>query len=163
MRDYKIIVGDLVRADTDFIVHQVNCKGAMNSGVAKAIRNKYPKVYDEYRKSYEKHINYSGETSHMLGIAQFVPIYDSNNPKKPFYCINMFSQNDYGYNGGQYTSIAAMLVALKEINEKCAGYTVAFPWKVGCVRGGADWDEVLPLICETLTDVKEIVFYKLEE
>ena len=39
--------------------------------------------------------------------------------------------------------------------------TVAFPWMIACVRGGANWDEVLPMILEELTDVKEIYFYKL--
>lgn len=162
MREYKIISGNLLNADVDFIAHQVNCKGVMGSGVAKAIKERYPRVYSEYRAFYEKFISYSSETSHMLGKVQFIPIYDSYNPKKPFYCVNMFTQNGYGYNGKQYTSIAAMRIALQEINNQCKGYTVGFPWMVGCVRGGADWNEVLPLICETLTDVKEILFYKLE-
>ena len=41
MREYKLINGDLLNANTDFICHQVNCQGKMNSGVAKAIRNKW--------------------------------------------------------------------------------------------------------------------------
>ena len=35
----KIIDGDLLTSNTDIIAHQVNCKGAFNSGVAKAIRD----------------------------------------------------------------------------------------------------------------------------
>lgn len=34
----KIIDGDLLASKTDIIAHQVNCKGAFNSGVARAIR-----------------------------------------------------------------------------------------------------------------------------
>ena len=34
------------------IVHGVNCQGKMNSGVAKAIREAFPVVYEEYMKLY---------------------------------------------------------------------------------------------------------------
>lgn len=42
----KFIEGNLLDSTTDIICHQVNCQGKMSSGVAKAIREKYPKVYD---------------------------------------------------------------------------------------------------------------------
>ena len=38
----KIIEGNIVDAQTDYIIHQVNCQGEMNTGVAKALRD-----YDE--------------------------------------------------------------------------------------------------------------------
>ena len=41
----KIIDGDLLTSNTDIIAHQVNCKGAFNSGVAKAIRDYDAQVY----------------------------------------------------------------------------------------------------------------------
>ena len=47
MIKYKI--GDLLTAPQKCIAHQVNCQGVMGSGVAKAIRNEYPKVYKEYK------------------------------------------------------------------------------------------------------------------
>lgn len=42
----KIIDGDLFSSNADVIAHQVNCSSAMNSGIAKQIRNKYPEVYN---------------------------------------------------------------------------------------------------------------------
>ena len=44
----KIIDGDLLTSNTDIIAHQVNCKGAFNSGVAKAIRDYDAQVYKDY-------------------------------------------------------------------------------------------------------------------
>lgn len=44
----KIIDGDLLTSNTDIIAHQVNCKGAFNSGVAKAIRDYDVQVYKDY-------------------------------------------------------------------------------------------------------------------
>lgn len=46
----KIVKGDILQASEDIIGHQVNCQGVMGAGLAKQIRNKYPHVYDEYRK-----------------------------------------------------------------------------------------------------------------
>lgn len=154
MRDYTLINGDLLDADADYICHQVNCQGKMKSGVAKAIREKWSCVYDAYYTEYLKH-KYNSE---LLGLIQSVNL---NNTKNPHYCINMFAQNNYGYDGKQYTSLEAFRECLEKINKMCKDKVVAFPWLIGCVRGGADWNVVLPMICEVLTDVKEIKFYKL--
>mgnify|MGYP002508800364 CR=1 FL=1 len=42
--NYKIVNGNLLDATEAMICHQVNCQGAMNSGVAKGIRNKYSHI-----------------------------------------------------------------------------------------------------------------------
>jgi O-acetyl-ADP-ribose deacetylase (regulator of RNase III) len=44
----KTIVGDLLSETTGIIVHGCNAQGAMNSGIAKQIRTKYPQVYRDY-------------------------------------------------------------------------------------------------------------------
>ena len=44
----KYQIGNLLTAPQKCIAHQVNCQGVMGSGVAKAIKNEYPKVYKEY-------------------------------------------------------------------------------------------------------------------
>lgn len=160
MRDYKLIEGNLLDAEVEFICHQVNCQGKMASGVAKAIRNKYPEVYRYYRFMYEE---VTGRGQSLLGQAQYVPIYKADKVKKPYYCINMFAQDNYGYDGKQYTSLDAFRNCLRQINMWAKDKDVAFPWMIACVRGGANWNEVLPMILETLTDVKEIYFYKLGE
>jgi hypothetical protein len=40
----KIVKGDLLKSDCQYIAHGVNCQGVMNSGIAKQIRDKYPEV-----------------------------------------------------------------------------------------------------------------------
>ena len=155
MRGYTLIEGDLLNADADFICHQVNCQGKMASGVAKFVRERYPQVYEQYMKFYN--IN---TVEQLLGFSQYVKVSDTEG-QKPYYVVNMFAQANYGYDGKQYTSLEAFKKCLESINSHCIGYTVAFPWMIGCVRGGADWNVVLPMILETLTSVKEIRFYKL--
>ena len=60
------VKGDVTKSDCDIICHQVNCQGVMNSGVAKAIREKWPEVYDNYKLWYDKEddkVNLLGEPS----------------------------------------------------------------------------------------------------
>lgn len=161
MRDYTVINGNLLDAKADFICHQVNCQGKMGSGVAKAIKERYPEVYVQYRNMWSAHRETKICKEELLGKVQYVQVYNYNNPKQPYYVVNMFAQNNYGYGGKQYTSLEAFKSCLEQINIGAKDRTVAFPWLIGCVRGGADWNVVLPMILETLTDVKEIQFYKL--
>ena len=36
------VKGNLLESDCDYICHQVNCQGVMNSGIARQIREKWP-------------------------------------------------------------------------------------------------------------------------
>lgn len=65
----KIIDGNLLDAKTDIIAHQVNCQGAFNSGVAKAIREFDECIYNDYKTyiKYAKEFNIS-----LLGKISFV-------------------------------------------------------------------------------------------
>lgn len=46
----KFVNGDLLNADEDLILHQVNCQAVMGSGLALQIKNKFPKSYEDYIK-----------------------------------------------------------------------------------------------------------------
>lgn len=132
----KVYEGDLLMSGADIIAHQVNCQGKMNSGVAKQIRNKYPYVYEEYTKI----------SKAKLGYNQYISIASNNTGTK--YVCNMFAQDKYGYDGKQYTDIKSLERCLQELHDtaKALNYKVALPYKIGCVRGGANWDEVYALI-----------------
>lgn len=152
---YTVVKGNLLHTCTDLIAHQVNCQGVMGSGVARAVRETYMNIYNEYVNFLMQKKNNS-ETA--LGHSQFVKVnsaygYDA--------VINMFAQDKYGYDGKQYTSLEAFRSCLQEINSKAIGKSIAFPWKIGCVRGGADWDTVLNMICTELTNVSSITFYEI--
>ena len=45
--------GDLFQTEIKTIVHGCNAQGVMGSGVAKIIRDKYPKAYDRYVAEYK--------------------------------------------------------------------------------------------------------------
>lgn len=143
--------GNILDSKADYICHQVNCRGAMNSGVAKAIRQKYPKVFEEYFNcAKDVDIGFGDKQlswQHMFGHIQIVPVSKG--------CvINMFAQDGYGYNGKRYTSYDAFWNCLNEIKIKVSdGDTVAFPYKIGSVRGGANWEVIYKMIEEVFKDI----------
>ena len=150
----KIIDGDLFDTDAKFICHQVNCMGKMGSGVALQVREKFPHVYEEYKKV---------ASPKMIGKVQVVPV-DPSLVGYPFRAIprekqlicNLFAQNKYGYDGKQYTDINALfecfgVVAWIAQNSFAKG-KIAMPYKIGCARGGADWDEVYKIIVHVFSN-----------
>lgn len=145
----ETIKGDITWSKADYICHQVNCQGKMNSGVAKAIRERWPKVYDFYLRE-----NIGKSLEHMFGHIQEVPVNETQS------VINMFAQNYYGYDGRRYTSYDAFWTCLGEIHARVPkGKTIAFPRYIGCVRGGAKWNIIYTMICEALDEDYNIEFW----
>lgn len=145
----KYVKGNILNCKADIIAHQVNCQGAMNSGVAKAIRNKYPIVFLEYKKVFDIQNKYD-----ILGSVQFVKIEDNK------IVANLFAQLNYGYDNKQYTNYDALEKCLKELAEFCIKHnkSVAIPYKMSCVRGGGNWEIVYSLIEKYFTDEKIIMY-----
>ena len=142
--------GNILDSGADIICHQVNCQGKMNSGVAKAIREKWPEVYTRYLVKYECEVD-------LLG--QIQPVIISADKA----VINMFAQYNYGYDGRRYTSYDAFWSCLGEIKKYLnPGTTIAFPRYIGCVRGGANWNVIYTMICEVLDEDYNIEFWEYD-
>lgn len=139
----------------------------MNSGVAKAIREKWPFVFKHYEELCESwhawaYAYYTQEpeqhaASEMLGRVQLVQVTENQA------VINLFGQGTYGYDGKRYTSYDAFWMGLGEIR-KCVpvGNTIAFPKNIGSCRGGANWNVIKTMIAEALYDY-DVYIYELEE
>ena len=97
-----VVKGDLLDAKETIIAHQVNCQKKMNSGVAKAIREKYPVVFDRYCKTEPK-----------FGFVDFISVGD-----RIHYIANMYAQDRYGYDGKQYTDYESFRKCSKAWNQK---------------------------------------------
>ncbi len=143
----RLMDGDVTEIKCDVVLHQVNCKGVMGSGVALTIKQKYPEVYNEYVNFVKKNI---GASSKLLGSVQLCKTTEGK------YVANLFSQDGYGYKG-QYTDYDALRKGLVKLNELCKGKTIALPYKMGSDRGGGDWNKVLGIIIECLTDCNILI------
>ncbi len=164
----KIIDGNLLNAETDIIAHQVNCQGAFNSGVAKAIREYNYFIYEDY-KSFVDYFYKLGIKDQLLGNTRI--FFDSKSNK---FFASLFAQDSYGYDGKQYTDIEAFRSCLIELKKTFGSCTrnndgsyqptsIAFPYKIGCVRGGADWDVIYNIIEEELADAGyNVEFWRLD-
>lgn len=171
--------GNLLNAPVDYICHQVNCQGRMGSGIAKAIRDKWPIVYNNYMAKFEAMRNSIIElcgcftemansidiSEFMLGDIQIVGLWeDYNADEKHQSVINMFAQQHYGYDGERYTSYEAFWKCLHKIKESVPkGSTIGFPDHIGCGLGGANWEVIRTMIEEVLGQDFEVYIYKLEE
>lgn len=133
----KHIQCDIFKSGADVILHQVNCQGVMNSGVAKQVREKYPWVYGTYKRLCDK-CKSTGQR--MLGRCQAVFI-DENKV-----IVNVFAQDNYGYDGKCYTDYTALKTCLNIVKDVYKGKIIAIPYLMACHRGGGDWSVVIKLI-----------------
>ena len=144
-----VINRNLLDAKEEFICHQVNCKGVMGAGVAKALYEKWPQVKSEYLSYYRSKISncksqqeIEEATKSLLGHYQLVEI---NKDGSPGYVVNIFSQYDYGSNKC-HTSYPAISRAVDFLFYRYSASTFAFPYGFGCGLAGGDWDTVYHLI-----------------
>ena len=135
----KEIKGDLLTSGVDVICHQVNCQGKMGSGIAKSIRDQFPQVYKEYSL-----LCAMTKSEDLLGEVQPVVLDDTK-----LIVVNMFGQLNFGYDGRRYTSYDAMWSCLNRIKAYIPkDKKIGFPARIGCVRGGANWEVVKKMIDE---------------
>ena len=161
--------GNVLNTNCQYICHQVNCLGKMNSGIAKAIREKWPVVYKEYQNWYDHWCqtvlddyggceDYPSPSEVMLGRILMVKVDNDQT------VINMAAQQYYGYDGRRYTSYDAFWSCLGKIKDTIPkGSSIAFPCGIGCVRGGANWLVISAMIDAVLGEDYEVHIYKLEE
>jgi O-acetyl-ADP-ribose deacetylase (regulator of RNase III) len=160
--------GDLLKQDDiQIIAHQVNCQGVMGSGIAKQIKEQFPEAYNDYVAyciGEEELIE--TESVDLLGDYCFTNI-------KGKYICNLFGQNNFGYNGNKFTNYTALISSLhnciKYFDDNCYFYNneqvkIGIPYKIGCDRGGGDWNIVELLLkdmCEIFPDNYTLVICKL--
>jgi len=127
-------IGNLLeQKDLDAWIQSCNCFCTMGSGVAKEVREKYPEVYeaDLATKSGDKK---------KLGTFSFAKTHDGK------IGYNLYGQFNYGRDR-QHTDYEAILNGLLKIKAHVkenisSTAKIGLPFKMGCVRGGGNWDTV---------------------
>ena len=152
-----IAKGNLLDTPFQFIAHQVNCQGVMGAGLALQIRQKYPRVYDEYRL-------YCATTEEPLGDHVIVSTPDNH-------CIiNVFGQDSFGTEKRQ-TDYAALyngfISAIRHIHSNFSmpdyiQIVIAIPFGIGCGLAGGDWKEVSRILTKIESEYNVVfVAYRL--
>lgn len=118
------------------IIHGVNARGVMGSGVAKDIRIAFPEAFHKYLEAYS-----SGFLE--LGSISFVTLANG------VVVVNACTQNFYGYDGAMYVNYDAVRNCLAAVKLTFPEGPYFLP-KIGCGLGGGDWNVVSKIIEETL-------------
>jgi O-acetyl-ADP-ribose deacetylase (regulator of RNase III) len=137
--------GDVTEASEDAIVHGCNAQGVMGSGVAAAIRTKFPEAYQTYRNKHEKF---------GLMVGELVPGFSNGKT-----IVNAITQQDFGTHRRQ-VDYEGIYKALETLNLGCirAEITaVAFP-RIGAGLGGGNWRVIEAMIEETSTNYQPVVY-----
>lgn len=140
----KIIFGDITTANThanNIIVHGCNAQGVMGSGVAAAIRNKWPGTFDEYN----SYVRSKGAGNPEL-LGKVIPYAD---PDSQIIIANAITQLDFGRDGKKYVSYQAVDSAFKTVVEIASGFNgslgIHYPM-IGAGLGGGDWTIISDII-----------------
>lgn len=149
------VKGNLLDSDCNYICHQVNCQGVMGSGIAKQIRERWPYVYSSYCNYCSRHL---GPSDRLLGNIWGVRIDDVR------WVVNMFSQDNFGYDGTRFTSYDAFAKCLTAMQERFVrGSKIGFPKNIGCGLGGGNWTVISALIEEILGKDYDVYIYEYDE
>ena len=120
-------IAALESGEINILAHGVNAKGAMNSGIAKLIRQAYPEVYTKYKNLYD-------EGGISLGVCQTVVL------SKRKVVANLVTQQSYGRDTKRYVNYGAISMALHRLFflAQYNGYVVGMP-RIGAGLGGGSW------------------------
>lgn len=146
----KEVNGNILEAKEKYIVHQVNCRNAMGSGLARQLYEKWPQVKAEYHAV----TSVFSVPNDLLGMFYNVRI------GKDQFVVNVYGQLDYGRDESKvYTDYAALETAFTGMAEMLHG-DFAFPYGFGCGLANGDWDTVLGLITRCF-EKKNVTIYKM--
>jgi len=140
----KYVKGDLLETNAKNIIHGCNSHGVMGSGVAKAIRAKYPQAYQDYQDIYNRR-----------GLELGDMIISVQNDNKTIY--NAITQQDYGRDPlTVYVSYWAIAEVFRKVNTLGID-SIAMPM-IGAGLANGDWDVISAIIENTLTRVRPVVY-----
>lgn len=146
----RVVDGDLLEAQEHIIGHQVNCQAVMGSGVAKALKSRYPRIYTAYMEYCS-----GKKPEELLGKLQIVELEGK-------WAANLFGQLNYGRSSAIYTDYPSLQQALLSLKEyaKERGLSVALPYQIGCGLANGDWNVVGPMIEDAFRDY-ECTLYRI--
>lgn len=143
---------DVTTVESGIIIHGCNAQGVMGSGVAGALRRKWPQIFDSYKASCDR--VWPAGRSELLGT--FTSCVISDDPK--LIVINGVTQEHFGSDGKVYANVHAIKRVLTKVIGayapiNCTPVEVYLP-RIGCGLGGLDWEsDVLPVLMDVDANV----------
>lgn len=115
------------------IGHCCSCQNRMGSGVAKAIKERYPAAFDADTVAHE-------EGRARLGLLSYAEVEPGRR------VVNIYGQQHYGYAGERYLDYEGIYVGLERLRDLLDNahkegrvYSLGLPYLIGCHRAGGSW------------------------
>jgi hypothetical protein len=165
---------DITTVTRGIIGHGVNCQGAMGSGVALAIKTKWPDIYDSYMKFFNHFVEVNLKEQERKGTPineikfrseRLLGAVDTCVVGDGIVVVNCFTQNFFGADGvyktSKYADPTAIGLCVEKLNIIANLYNIEEIYipKIGSALGGLDWEtEVEPVIEATGVDLTVCVW-----
>lgn len=142
--------GNLLEVEEGILVHGCNAQGVMASGVAKAVRERYPQAFAVYRKAYEAE-RAAGRPHLTLGRVVWLTV--STQPKLAV--ANAITQKFYGRNPNvRYADYDAIQKAFRRIGQVARQHQLPVHYPlIGAGLANGDWAVISAIINEELEGV----------
>ena len=127
------VTGDLFanRYHAQALAQGVNCRGSMGAGIAVDFRERYPEMYDEYRRQCKAQPRELNPGDVFLWRAE------TGQP----WVFNVATQEDYWRSRATYAAIEQGLRGVRTLAEKLGVRSLAAP-RIGAGYGGLSWKKV---------------------
>ncbi len=151
----EYIKKDVCDIETGVVAHGVNCQGVMGSGVAGALRRKYPHIFTRYKNICDL---CSPRTEQVLGMVDAVDVRGESEPI--LIVVNCFTQDHYGRDSKRYANAEAVKRSVDSAVLIALGLGLPFYMpKIGCGLGGLDWEtEVEPVVQEIVDKYNTTIY-----
>ena len=141
--------GDMFDRPTEIRINTVNCVGVMGVGVAMNFKQRYPKMFLDYKAACKKGLVKPGYM-HVFKVSDD-------------YSIVNFPTKRHWREDSRYEDIYAGLVVLNALLLPLGSVSATMP-ALGCGNGGLDWEKVKGMIVRVLKDTQaEIWVYSPED
>jgi O-acetyl-ADP-ribose deacetylase (regulator of RNase III) len=141
----EYIEGDIFNSPAQVIVNAVNTVGVMGKGIALSFKNRYPQMFEQYRKACENKTFRMGKL--MLYHA-------------PDHWVLLFPTKENWRNPSKLEYIESGLAKFVQCYTERNITSVAFP-RLGCGNGELDWEVVRPLMEKYLKNLPIDVYIYL--
>lgn len=153
MNNIQIKNLNILDTKTDVIAHIVNCWHVMGAGVALALRNKWPEVFEADLDTMKGDENKLGKFSIAC-----IPMIEED---RDLFILNNYAQYNYGTEKRQlnyeflYQCLEKNLNFLKNNNLR----SISYPYGMGCGLAGGNWEIVYKMIEEIYknSDIQVII------
>lgn len=119
------------------VCQQVNCKGVMGAGLAKAISDKFPIVKEKYLENYKKNKGMQFGSFQIIDVAV---------TSSDFLAVcNLYTQDNYGNSSITKKCYTNKELLINDIDCVCSSNPntrIYIPIKIGCGLAGGNWEEI---------------------